>query len=321
MIKIALFTVSYCGFWYRGRALSLLEQIEKAKQLGFGGLSIETKRPVALPCDLDSKTRKHVREFADSHDIRLVAVETMSNFASPIIEDRESNLCMVQDSIRMAADMGIDLVKVFASWRGTSHYEGMGTYELGRKLTKIKALFATKDQMWRWAVSGIKQASKWADDYGITIALQNHPPVVEYGYEVTLEMAKEVGMDNLKLCIDAPLFLNQSDEYIHEAVEACKEIGIVHSHYGSPMFDELPSGEITYQRDEYIGSVYTNYPAFIKELQRIGYNGYLASEECAPVLENHEYQGMDVAERHIKAAMKYMKHLISTGREPKILRI
>jgi sugar phosphate isomerase/epimerase len=321
MIKLALFTVSYCGFWYKGKALSLKEQIAKAKELGFDGLSIETKRPVALPCDLDSKTRKQIKEFADSEKIKLVAVETMSNFTSPIIEDRESNLCMVQDALKMAADMDIDIVKVFVAWRGTSHYEGLGTYELGRKLAKIKDLFVTQDQMWRWAKSGIRDVAKWARDYGITIAVQNHPPVIEYGYETTLELVKEIGQENVKLCLDAPLFLDQSENYIHEAVEACKDVGIVLSHYGSPVFDELPSGEITYERDDYIGGVYTNYAAFIKELKRIGYDGYLESEECAPALENHEFQGVDVAERHIKAALKYMKSIISTGKEPRTLRI
>jgi sugar phosphate isomerase/epimerase len=321
MIKLALFTVSYCGFWYKGKALSLKEQIAKAKELGFDGLSIETKRPVALPCDLDSKTRKQIKEFADSEKIKLVAVETMSNFTSPIIEDRESNLCMVQDALKMAADMDIDIVKVFVAWRGTSHYEGLGTYELGRKLAKIKDLFVTQDQMWRWAKSGIRDVAKWARDYGITIAVQNHPPVIEYGYETTLELVREIGQENVKLCLDAPLFLDQSENYIHEAVEACKNVGIVLSHYGSPVFDELPSGEITYERDDYIGGVYTNYSAFIKELKRIGYDGYLESEECAPALENHEFQGVDVAERHIKAALKYMKSIISTGKEPRTLRI
>jgi sugar phosphate isomerase/epimerase len=221
----------------------------------------------------------------------------------------------------MAADMDIDIVKVFVAWRGTSHYEGLGTYELGRKLAKIKDLFVTQDQMWRWAKSGIRDVAKWARDYGITIAVQNHPPVIEYGYETTLELVKEIGQENVKLCLDAPLFLDQSENYIHEAVEACKDVGIVLSHYGSPMFDELPSGEITYERDDYIGGVYTNYAAFIKELKRIGYDGYLESEECAPVLENHEFQGVEVAERHIKAAMKYMKSIISTGKESRTLRI
>ncbi len=75
MIKTALFTVTYCGLWYRGRALSLKEQIKKAKELGFDGITIETKRPVALPCDLDKPARKEVSELAYSYDIRIAAVE------------------------------------------------------------------------------------------------------------------------------------------------------------------------------------------------------------------------------------------------------
>ena len=320
LIKLALFTVTYCGLWYKGPALSLKEQIEKAKNFGFDGISIETKRPVALPCDLSKKDRKEVREFADSQGIQIAAVETMSNFASPIIEERENNLCMVKDAIELANDLGTNIVKVFAAWSGTSRYDGLGTYDFGYKLSEFKSNFATQDQMWKWAVQGIRDAAKWAKDYGITIALQNHPPVIKFGYEDALQMAKEVSMDNVKLCLDVPLFTDQSDEYIHEAVEACKEVGIVLSHYGSPLFDETPSGEIIMKPEWFIGNKYVNYPAYIKELKRIGYNGFIASEECAPVLENHEPQGIEVVDRHVKAALKYMKELISTGKEPKVIK-
>jgi hypothetical protein len=36
------------------------------------------------------------------------------------------------------------------------------------------------------------------------------------------------------------------------------------------------------------------------------------------VLENHKPQGIDVVDRRVKAALKYMRMLIDTGREPKI---
>lgn len=318
-MHLGLFTVSYCGLWYKGPALSLKEQIDKAKNFGFEGVSIETKRPVALPCDLSKKDRKEIKEYADSQGIKLVAVETMSNFVSPIIEERENNLCMVKEAIELANDLEVGIVKVFAAWPGTSRYNALGTYEFGYKVFDYKRHFVTMDQMWRWAVDGIRDAARWAREYGIIIALQNHPPVTEFGYESALQMAKEVNMENVKLCLDAPLFTNQSDEYIHEAVEACKEVGIVLSHYGSPLFDETPRGEIIFKRCPFIGGKYINYPAFIRELKRIGYNGFLVSEECSPVLENHEYGGMEIVDRHVKAALKYMKHLISTGEEPKNL--
>ncbi len=319
MIKLALFTVTYCGLWYDGRALSLKEQIEKARKLGFDGISIETKRPVALPCDLDKKTRREIKEFADSQNITIAAVETMSNFASPIIEERDNNFCMVRDAIELAVDLETNIVKVFAAWSGTSRYDGLGTYDVASRIQNYRSSFVTTNQMWRWSIEGIRDVAKWAKEYGITVALQNHPRVVNYGYEDALQMVEEVNMDNVKLCLDVPLFVNQSDEYIHEAVECCKEVGIVHSHYGSPLFDELPSGEIVMKPEWFIGNAYVNYPAYVKELKRIGYDGFIASEECSPVLENHEYKGIEVVDRHVKAALKYMKELVSTGKEPKVV--
>ena len=79
-MKLALFTVTYGGIWYDGEALSLKEQIDKAKELGFDGISIEAKRPVAAPFDLSKEDLEEVREYADSQDIGIAAVESMSVF-------------------------------------------------------------------------------------------------------------------------------------------------------------------------------------------------------------------------------------------------
>ena len=320
MIKLALFTVTYCGLWYKGPALSLEDQIVKARELGFDGLAVETKRPVALPCDLNQKRRSKVKELAESYQVKLCAVETMSNFVSPIIEERENNLCMVKEAIELAKDLEAPIVKVFAAWAGTSRYDGLGTYEFSHRLFDYKRNFVTMDKMWRWAVEGIRDVARWAEEYGIVVALQNHPPVISYGYEDALQMVKEVAMDNVKLCLDVPLFIDQSDEYIHEAVEACKEVGIVHSHYGSHAFGLDEDGVITIKRGRYrwMKAERVNYPAFIRELKRIGYDGFIASEECAPVLENHIPQGIDIVDRRVKAALRYMKTLIETGAEPEI---
>jgi len=242
----------------------------------------------------------------------------MSNFARPLIEDRENNLCMVKAAIELAGDLEAGIVKVFAAWPGTSRYNGLGTYDFGRRIFDFEGNFVTKVQRWRWAVEGIRDAAKWAEDYGVVIALQNHPPVIRRGYEDALQMVKEVNMDNVKLCLDVPLFDDQSDEYIHEAVEACKDVGIVHSHYGSLGFDELPSGEIIMKCPD---SRCINYPAYIRELKRIGFDGFIASEECSPVLEGHEYQSVEVVDRHVKAALKYMRKLVLTGEEPKVIKV
>jgi len=303
-MKLALLTVTYCGLWYRGRALSLKEQIEKAKTMGFDAVTIETKRPVAFPADLDKQARKEIRGYSDSQGIELAAVETMSNFASPIIEDRENNILMVKECIELANDLGIPVVKIFAAWTGTMRVNGLGWYceEVTYKPSP------TDLQRWNWCVEAIRDCAKWAEQYGVILALQNHPPVINYGYEDALQMVGEVGKDNVKLCLDAPLLGRQDDEYVREAVQKCRDL-IVLSHYGSLEFDEGPSGEILRRASR--GRPLVNYPVFIEELKKIGYKGVLSSEECSPVLENHKFAGIETVDRHVRAASRYMRKIIA----------
>jgi len=60
-MKFSLLTVTYAGLFYNGKALSVEQQIHKAKQFGFDGLAIETKRPIASPLDLTSADRARIK--------------------------------------------------------------------------------------------------------------------------------------------------------------------------------------------------------------------------------------------------------------------
>src|SRR4029453_15487071 len=60
-MKFAFLSVTYSGQFYNGPALTVLEQIRKAPALGFDGLSIETKRPVASPLDLTRQDRQGMK--------------------------------------------------------------------------------------------------------------------------------------------------------------------------------------------------------------------------------------------------------------------
>ncbi|KXA91585.1 hypothetical protein AKJ57_00805 [candidate division MSBL1 archaeon SCGC-AAA259A05] len=308
-MKLALFTVAYGGLWYDGEALSLKDQILKAKELGFEGLSIEAKRPVASPLDLDRKAREEIKEYADSQGIDICAIESMSNFASPVMEQRENNLAMMRDILEMARDLDVDIVKVFAAWSGVK-WDGGGVAEYKSFNVPGKSMDKEDVQKWARVRKGIREVAEWAEDIGITLALQNHPPVLSPGYEDVLSMVKEIGMDNVKLCLDVPLFYErQSDEYIKEAVEKCGDL-IKLSHYGAWNFEEKENGEVLQTPYESAGKP-VNYEAWIRELKRIGYDGYLAQELCLPVIENHEIQGIEAADRENKLAARYMKNLIA----------
>src|SRR5690349_21609798 len=117
-MKFALLTVTYGGLFYKGEALSLEQQVYKAKELGFDALAIEAKRPVASPLDLSKADRSRIKTIAADEGIPLCALESMSNFAGRHMEERENNLAMMRLVLELTKDLGIDLVKVFAAWPG-----------------------------------------------------------------------------------------------------------------------------------------------------------------------------------------------------------
>jgi sugar phosphate isomerase/epimerase len=297
-MKFALLSVTYGGLFYKGQALSLEQQIHRAKEFGFDALAIETKRPIASPLDLSKADRNRIKNLAADENIVLCAVESMSNFAGKHMEERENNLAMMRFVLEMSRDLGVDLVKVFAAWPGLiNDEEDIALYGQFERGNYYKRLWPAELRKWNHCVEGIREVADMAADLGITLALQNHAPVLTKGYEDTLTMMQEIDRKNVELCIDAPLFYErQSDEYIREAVEKCRG-HIVHTHYGA--WDPSPSsGDLI------------NYQAFIEALYHTGYKGYLTSEYCLPVIKNHQLAGIEEVDLATRISLQYMKQLV-----------
>ncbi|MEX2234660.1 MAG: sugar phosphate isomerase/epimerase family protein [Cyclobacteriaceae bacterium] len=319
-MKFALLTVSYGGLFYAGKALTVEEQILKAKELGFDALAIETKRPVASPVDLKKSDRERIKSLAADEGIVLCAVESMSNFSSRYMEDRENNLAMIQSVLKLASDLRVDMVKVFAAWPGiVNDEEAIALYAQYDRGNYFKRLYPGDLRKWNRAVKGIREVADWADDMGITLVLQNHAPVLTPGYEDVLAMTREIDRKNVRICLDVPLFYDrQSDDYVREAVEQCKD-HLTYSHYGAWNFSENAKGEVVQDPAPSFGGK-INYEAFIHALQKIHYDGYLVSEYCLPVLKNHSIAGIEEVDRANRLALRYMKGIVektSTAPAPK----
>jgi len=309
-MKFALLTVTYGGLFYKGAALTLGQQITKAKQLGFDGLAIETKRPVASPLDLRKDDRQRIKKFAADEGIELCAVESMSNFAGRYMEERENNLAMMRFVLELAQDLNINLVKIFAAWPGLiNDEEEIALYAQYERGNYYKRLYPKDLRKWNHCVEGIREVAGMAADMGITVALQNHAPVLTPGYEDTLAMMREIDRKNVKLCLDVPLFYDrQSDDYVHEAVEKCRDY-IVHTHYGAWNFAQTEDGDIVQGPSPSTGEL-INYPAFIEALTNVGYDGYLTSEYCLPAIKDHKIAGIEEIDHATKITLQYMKRLV-----------
>ena len=309
-MKFALLTVSYSGLFYAGQALSIEQQIRKARELGFDALAVETKRPVACPLDLSRTDRSRLKGVAADHGIVLCALESLSDFSGRVMEERENNLVMMRAVLDLASDLGVDLVKVFAAWPGViDDEETIAMYAPYERGNHYRSLYPPDLRRWHRAVNGIREVAGWAADLGITLALQNHPPVIAPGYEDVLAMMQEIDRRNVKLCLDVNLFHDrQTDAYVQEAVRRCGK-HIAYTHYGAWNFSETSDGDVVQDPAPSFGGQ-INYEAFIAALQQIGYGGYLAAEYCTPVLEHHTVAGIEAIDRGIQLSLRYMKQLV-----------
>ncbi len=124
-------------------------------------------------------------------------------------------------------------MNVFAAWPGLINDEEVAVYGPYKRGNYYKRLYPADLRKWNRAVQGIREVADWAADLGITLALQNHAPVLTPGYEDVRPMIQEVDRKNVKLCLDVLLFYDrQRDDYVREAVMKCGP-EIVLPHYGA----------------------------------------------------------------------------------------
>jgi sugar phosphate isomerase/epimerase len=306
-MKIGLYTVSFSGAWYDGPGLPLEEVLLLARDMGYDGVEVGAKRPHANPMDLDGKAREKIRDQAGKLGLDLPAVAGYSNFASPIVEQRENELLVAREQVKLARDLGAPVLRVFAAWRGITLREGHAVYEITRRhwATGIDVTFL---EQWNWCKECLRELAEFAGEMGVTLALQNHEPLLRDHLDM-LDMIREVNSPALKACLDCPLLHDQDDASVTEAVQATGALQ-VHSHYGGE-FEEV-AGEAVQRPIRFARRGLINYPAFVRALKGIGYQGYLSYEFCHPCLgPNHELEGVEEVKRQAALAQRYLRQLIA----------
>src|ERR1043166_7401769 len=199
-ITPALYSVTYIGLWYRGDALTVEEVLERAKAFGYGGIEIEAKRPHGFPLDWPAGRRREFRRRSSDAGIAITGLAAMNDFSSPIAEYREAQLANVRDLVRMAADLGTSIVRVFLAWPGAHRTpEGGARYDLAQRNWDQVHEGIPEHQTWENCRDCLVEAARMAADHGVTLALQNHKPVIQT-YRDVLRMVREVGSPHLRVC-------------------------------------------------------------------------------------------------------------------------
>ena len=309
-MKLGLYSITYLGVWYRGRALTIEEMIDRAKEYGYDGIEIDGKRPHGNPLDLPRRRCQELQLKAKDAGIEIYAVAANNDFSSPIPEYRESQLMYVRDLIRMTADLGVKVLRMFAAWPGVTITPEGARYTKARQIWREAHLDIPPEQTWEWCREGLAEAARWAGDAGVTLALQNHAPVTNSPADM-LRMIRDVGSPHLMACLDAPLAARQGVTSMQQAAREVTGLQVL-SHFGGE-YEQAADGSVrglvrnpdeTLTPEDY-------YLDFALGMQEIGYDGYLGSELCHPLPKvNGEPVGIEFADLNARLAAQYMRGIL-----------
>jgi len=306
-VKIGLYSITYGGVWYRGDALTVEQVIERARKFGYQGVEVDGKRPHGNPLDMPKARCQQLRKMAQDQGVPIYAVAGNNDFSSPIPEHRESQLVYLRELMRMTSDLGAKVVRVFLGWPGvTLRPEGGGRYDIAQAVWKAEHQDFSAEQTWAWCRQSLEEAARLAGDFGVTLALQNHPPVINKGYVDCLRMVKEVASPHLKICFDARLEHTLDEAGVRKAVN---EVGALQTlwHYGGE-FDRGPDG-ITVKGDE-------KAMAEMLGLLDIGYKGYAGFELCHPLpVVNGQTVGLEFVDKNAQLAAEYMRGVLAEAKK------
>ncbi len=304
-IKVGLYSITYLGIWYHGPALTLEQVVQRARKFGYQGVEIDGKRPHGDPLDMPPRRCRELRKYADDQGIEIYAVAANNDFSSPMPEFREAQLLYVRELIRMTADLNARLLRVFLAWPGvTLRPEGGARYDIARDIWAYSHKEFPTERTWEWCRETLSEAARYAGDAGVTLALQNHAPVIR-DYRDALRMIREVDSPHLKACFDTRLERGRKGDYLLQATREFGPLQVL-SHFGDEY--DRADGRIVPKEDEFAADQ-------VRGLADIGYRGYIGYELCHPLAPiQGRPPGIDYVDKNAELAAEFMRDIIARTR-------
>ena len=234
-----------CGY-IDSAGMPIEEVIEAAARQGYEGIDISSTRgPVDDPALFPQDDRRRYKETAEQLGLEIVCVVTHLPMINAVWKGQPIN---VPGAVDLARDIGSGMVAISIG----SHQETGHDFDLA----------------WESAVEHLTDVCEYAEDRGITIALDGIRPntLLDTPQKAT-KMLLEVGLDNLKHCLD-PCYLAWGG---HEPSATVKELS---PHICHVQFKDYRGTYPDFQQ-HITGDGKLDHKSWVSALKRAKYKGYI----------------------------------------------
>ena len=291
-----LHSVSYSGSWGQA-ALSLEQFIDRAADLGFGGVMLMSKRPHLSVLDWDAKARTQLRRQLERRKIERLCIAGYNNLTADLehseVPHREIQIQHITELARLASDLGGGFVRIFTGYENPA---------------------STYHAQWKLIVAALKESARRASEFGVTLGVQNHHDI-GVGYESFNDLIRAVDEPNCKAMFDAWA------PALHgvDLVAAARKLApltvqtTVANYQRRPRYHYNPalvnySEQLPYVQAVPIEEGFIDYAQFLKTLAEGGFQGAVAYEMCSPLLEGG---GLEVLDRYAHLFAEFLQRLNS----------
>jgi len=164
-ISLAISTYSYWHF--RPPRITIETVIDKAAEIGVQGVDV-------LHQQMDSEEPAYLRKLkqrAFFNGMSLVCLSIHQNFVSPDPAVRQKNIDHTVRCLQLAHEMGIPVIRLNSGrWRTIESFDRL--MELRGEEPAIPGY--KEDDAFAWCIECIEKCLPKAEEYGVTMALENH---------------------------------------------------------------------------------------------------------------------------------------------------
>jgi sugar phosphate isomerase/epimerase len=285
-----LHSISYAGLWGQA-SLSVDDFVNKAADLGYDGVMLTAKRPHVSVLDYGAKERARLRSLMEKRGLRHVVIAGYTNFTADLehgeVPHREFQIAHVTALAELARDLGAGVVRVFTGYLHPAASEGA---------------------QWNMIVNALRECSRRAADFGVTIGVQNHHDVAA-GWESYRDLLTQIGEPNCKALFDAwaPALHGADCSVAARALGAATVHTTIADYQMRPRFRYEPAlvnyvAETPSTLAVPMGEGFIDYREFVSSLIDGGFNGTVAYEMCSPLRDGGS---IEVLDRYARQFLEY----------------